>query len=211
MSIVYLEFELDGEPLGQIQANLFQDLAPLACGNFLKLCIGGSGFCKETGKPLCYKSSLVHKVIPNYLMQFGDFIYNNGSGGMSIYGKEFSDENLSYSHNRRGLLAMANKGPNTNSSQVIITFREVPSLKNKYTIFGEIIKGFSVLNKIEVINTNAEDYPLQKLVISKCGVVERKSRSQSRSSYSSSSSSSYNSSRSRSRSRSNSISERIGS
>jgi len=123
------------------------------------------------GVPLHYKGSTFHRVISGFMAQGGDFTAGNGTGGESIYGKQFADEDLTIQHTKRGLLSMANSGPDSNSSQFFITFEAAPHLDTKHVVFGEVTKGDHVLRLIEDNPTKARDMPIVKVLITNCGVL----------------------------------------
>jgi peptidylprolyl isomerase len=127
---------------------LFDDVTPTTAENFRALCTGEKGVGKA-GKPLHFKGSLFHRIIPNFMAQGGDFTRGNGTGGESIYGEKFADENFKKKHNKPGLLSMANAGPNTNGSQFFLTFVETPWLDGKHVVFGEVVEGLEVLKLLE--------------------------------------------------------------
>ncbi len=138
---VFFSINIDGKSVGQIHFELFKNLNPKTAANFLSLCKGD--------KNLTYKKNRFHRVIDGFMAQGGDITNGNGTGGMSIYGRNFPDENMSVKHLRRGMLSMANAGPNTNGSQFFITFIKCEWLDGKHTVFGEMIKGEDVLKQIE--------------------------------------------------------------
>jgi peptidyl-prolyl isomerase D len=104
------------------------------------------------------------------MLQSGDFTNYNGTGGVSIYGKQFEDENFKLKHDRPYLLSMANSGPNTNGSQFFITTQETPHLNGKHVVFGEVIKGFEIVKKLNLTKTDNDDKPVDNIVISDCGI-----------------------------------------
>ncbi|XP_037704076.1 NK-tumor recognition protein isoform X7 [Choloepus didactylus] len=116
----HFDIEINREPVGRIMFQLFSDICPKTCKNFLCLCSGEKGLGKTTGKKLCYKGSTFHRVVKNFMIQGGDFSEGNGKGGESIYGGYFKDENFILKHDRAFLLSMANRGKHTNGSQFFI-------------------------------------------------------------------------------------------
>ena len=156
---VYLIVEMNGEELGKIKIRLFDDIVPKTCENFRQLC--------HTKK---YIYSPFHRIIKDFMIQGGDFTNYDGTGGESIYGGKFPDENFILKHNKPYLLSMANSGPNTNKSQFFITTSETPHLDNKHVVFGEIIAGFDIIYELNNIDTDNRDRPINKIVISDSGI-----------------------------------------
>ena len=145
---VFFDVQIDGAEVGRIVFELFSDIVPKTAENFRQLCTGEAGVGKS-GKPLHYKGSKFHRVIKDFMAQGGDFTAGNGTGGESIYGAKFADENFQVKHTKRGQLSMANAGPGTNGSQFFITFIKTEWLDGKHVVFGEMIEGGDVLNKLE--------------------------------------------------------------
>ncbi|XP_066999410.2 peptidyl-prolyl cis-trans isomerase D isoform X2 [Anabrus simplex] len=165
--IVYLDVKIGEEKVGRIILELFKDSVPKTVENFRALCTGEKGV-GIMGKALHYKGSIFHRAVPQFMIQGGDIINFDGSGGESIYGPKFDDENFSVYHSEKGMLSMANAGPNTNSSQFFITTVPCPHLDNINVVFGKVRKGMGVVmevSSVECIN----DRPTKRCEIEDCG------------------------------------------
>ncbi|KAJ7677339.1 cyclophilin-like domain-containing protein [Mycena rosella] len=170
---VFLDFSIATEPLGRVIFELFSDEVPKTCENFRALCTGEKGLSTQ-GIPLFYKNSISHRIIKDFMIQAGDFTKRNGQGGESIYGAgPFADEDLSRPLDAKGLLCMANKGPDTNGSQFFITLRECPHLNGKHVVFGKVIRGYDeVVSKLADVPVDEKSRPLPTVLISNCGELE---------------------------------------
>ncbi|MEU5216708.1 peptidylprolyl isomerase [Streptomyces sp. NPDC020807] len=159
---VYFDITIDGAPAGRIVFQLFDETVPKTADNFRQLATGEKGFG--------YAGSGFHRVIPQFMLQGGDFTNHNGTGGKSIYGEKFADENFKLKHDRPYLLSMANAGPNTNGSQFFVTTVVTSWLDGKHVVFGEVVEGQDVVDKIEALGSPS-GRPSAKVEIAASGTV----------------------------------------
>lgn len=173
---VYMDIAIGNETVGKLLIELFTSRVPRTCNNFKQLCRGNSVESVRHDPPLklCYKGSLLHRVVPNGWIQGGDFEGGRGDGGESIYGTVFDDEDFSIPHNKRGILGMANKGRHTNASQFYLTLQPAPWMDTKYVAFGQVIEGADVLDKLEATETYNER-PKLDCKIADCGTWDTNS------------------------------------
>lgn len=167
----FFDLTMGGAPLGRVTFKLYDDVTPKTCRNFRALCTGDSGKRSGQGKNLHFKGSSFHRVIKDFMLQGGDFTAGNGTGGWSIYGETFADENFAKTHTKPGLLSMANAGPDTNGSQFFVTTITCPWLDGKHCVFGEVTDGMDIVRQIEKTATDSGDKPYQQVMIKNCGTI----------------------------------------
>ncbi|ESL08504.1 40 kDa cyclophilin [Trypanosoma rangeli SC58] len=172
--LCWLQVSIGGKPVKEkILLELFDDVTPKTCANFRALCTGNEGkVTEETQIPMTYKGSTFHRIIAGFMIQGGDFTKHNGTGGVSIYGERFDDENFDVPCDKAGLLAMANAGPNTNGSQFFITVNSAHHLTGRHVVFGKVVRGMNTVRALEHTETGANDKPVKPCVIVDCGVTD---------------------------------------
>jgi len=157
--IVFLNIKVDNNEVNKLRIKLFYDIVPKTCKNFSELC-----------KNKAYVNNKFHRLIKNFMIQGGDIVNNDGTGGISIYGKTFEDENFDLKHDKVGLLSMANSGPNTNNSQFFITLNSNHHLDGKHVVFGEIISNLEFIKNLNNYSTNHDDTLQSNIEIIDCGI-----------------------------------------
>lgn len=172
---VFMDVAIGGKPAGKMVFELFRSKLPLTSQNFLSLCRGMPSPHPQFKGQLAYKNSLFHRIIPGFMAQGGDFTHGDGRGGLSIYAPgRFNDEGfvrqLGHGHNGRGILSMANAGPNTNGSQFFICFNECNWLDNRHVVFGKLVEGAKILDDIEAVGSES-GRPRKEVKIVDCGEV----------------------------------------
>ncbi|XP_050407591.2 peptidyl-prolyl cis-trans isomerase G [Patella vulgata] len=165
----FFDIEIGGKSAGRIIFELFSEECPKTCENFRSLCTGEKGISEKSNKPLHYKGSPVHRIVKDFMIQGGDFTKGDGTGGESIYGEMFQDENFILKHDKEFLLSMANRGINTNGSQFFITTKPTPHLDGIHVVFGQVIKGEEIVKAIEDHPTDSKSRPTEDIRISNCG------------------------------------------
>jgi len=168
---VFFDIKIGDAEVQRVTIGLFGEDVPKTVKNFVGLCKGDSDKKASSGQALAYKGSKFHRIIPNFMIQGGDFTRGDGTGGESIYGAKFADENFKLKHTGAGVLSMANAGPNTNGSQFFITTVKTSWLDGRHVVFGKVIDGMDVITKVEAVGSSS-GAPQQPVILHDSGLLE---------------------------------------
>lgn len=174
---VYMDFTIGSKAAGRVVFELYSDITPKTAENFRGLCTGEYGQGKQSRKKLHYLGCKVHRIVDDFVIQAGDIVNGDGSGGESIYQtRTFADENFTRRHAHAGLLSMANNGADTNASQFFVTLRPAPHLDGKHVVFGQVVSGIEVIRAIARVPTDLYEHPRIPVHIFDCGQLDEQGR-----------------------------------
>ncbi|XP_033634880.1 peptidyl-prolyl cis-trans isomerase B-like [Asterias rubens] len=163
----FFQIEIDDEPVGKVVISLFGETCPVTVQNFAALVRGTS----KNRERLSYNDTVVHRIVSDFVIQMGDVTEGDGTGGISIYGKYFDDENFYLRHAGPGWVAMANSGPDTNNSQFFILLTKAGWLDGRHVVFGKVTEGMDIVEKISQIDTDDADFPLKPVRVIDSGII----------------------------------------
>ncbi|CAM9591153.1 unnamed protein product [Heterosigma akashiwo] len=165
-----MDIQIGNRNAGRIEFELFADYTPRTAENFRALCTGERGTSPASGARLHFRGCTFHRVIRGFMAQGGDFTAHDGTGGESIYGKRFADENFMRLHSEAGLLSMANAGPDTNGANSSSPSRP-PAPEHRHVVFGKVVAGMDVVKMMEMVATDVNDRPRAPVIVSECGEI----------------------------------------
>lgn len=168
---VYFDITIGGEDAGRIEIGLFGKTVPKTVKNFVELSTLHHAKESDGSKLVGFKGSVFHRIITDFMVQGGDFTNGDGTGGESIYGHRFADENFKLKHYGAGWVSMANAGKDTNGSQFFITLKATSWLDGKHVVFGKVLKGMNIVRKMEATKTDGRDRPVKEIKIADCGIL----------------------------------------
>jgi len=168
---VFFDVKIGDEEPQRVTMGLYGEVVPKTVANFVGLCKGDTGKKASSGQDLAFKGSKFHRIIPNFMIQGGDFTRGDGTGGESIYGAKFADENFKIKHGGAGTLSMANAGPDTNGSQFFICTVKTSWLDGRHVVFGKVIEGLDIIQKVEAVGTSSGT-PQKTVTIADSGLLE---------------------------------------
>merc|ERR1712187_511866 len=161
-------------PQQRVVIELCEKESPLACQNFKAFCTGEKGKSKESAKEMCYRGVPFHRIERGFMMQGGDFVTGTGAGGESVFGKKFKDDmgGLKLKHEGRGVVSMSNTGKNSNTCQFFVTFAECKQLNGKHVVFGRVVEGMEVIDRVEAeAASEGEGKPSLPVIVAACGLL----------------------------------------
>lgn len=173
---VFIELQIGNQPVGEVVIELFADLVPKTAENFRGLCTGEYGRGAQTNKQLSFVGCKVFRILPGQYIQCGDFEHNDGTGGESVYGGKFKDENFTLWHAHAGVVSMANDGPHRNGSQFFITLKKAAQLNRRHVVFGQVRAGMDLLRALERLPIDMQDRPRVPVFVIGAGIAQKRPR-----------------------------------